>query len=103
MCKGYDENLLTKFKEVAEREHLLPMKVSDFYKKKVDEEVAAIGDWGTTIQMCISHGGEADFVWSRRSGRLCTGVQSLPGAGKYGYRQTISKQTAFYDYGNVCL
>ena len=38
MCKGYDENLLTKFKEVAEREHLLPMKVSDFYKKKVDEE-----------------------------------------------------------------
>lgn len=52
MCKGYDENLLTKFKEVAEREHLLPMKVSDFYKKKVDEEVAAIGIGGP-LYKCV--------------------------------------------------
>ena len=50
--KGYDKSLFERFNEVARREHLLPTKVSEFYKKKVDEEVAAIGIGGP-LYKCV--------------------------------------------------
>lgn len=52
MCNKYDQSLFDRFKEVAATEHLLPVKVSDFYKKKVDEEVAAIGIGGP-LYKCV--------------------------------------------------
>lgn len=52
MANCYDQGIFDRFKKVAEENHLLPTKVTDFYKKKVDEEVAAVGIGGP-LYRCV--------------------------------------------------
>lgn len=49
---NYDQTIFDRFKIVADENHLLPTKVTDFYKKKVDEEVAAVGIGGP-LYRCV--------------------------------------------------
>lgn len=46
------EELIKAYEPVAEEFHLLPVRVSEFYKKKVDEEIAAIGVGGP-LYKCV--------------------------------------------------
>ena len=50
--KGIDENIIREFEAVAEKNHLLPVKVSAFYAKKVQEEIDAIGTGGP-LYRCV--------------------------------------------------
>lgn len=50
--RGLDEQLMRDFKEVAKKDHLLPVKVSEFYAKMVQEEIDAIGIGGP-LYRCV--------------------------------------------------
>lgn len=48
-----DEKLKTRYESLVEKEHLLPIKVTDFYKTKVREEIDAIGYGGPLYRSVI--------------------------------------------------
>lgn len=44
-----DKNLLEKYNDLVKNDSLLPIKLTDFYKKKVIEEVEKIGIWKSSL------------------------------------------------------
>ena len=48
-----DKNLLEKYNDLVKNDSLLPIKLTDFYKKKVIEEVEKIGIGGPLYESVI--------------------------------------------------